>query len=103
VPSNAIFVVSVLLVAFDQIRGRTAQKIALLLLVVSIMPAWYLGYRNGVAEMILRRNPLEAYRACVLADPIDFSRCDGSHVYPYPSVLAARTVLLRDHRLAFFK
>lgn len=102
VPANAIFVVSVLLVAFDQIRSRTAQKLALLLLVVSIVPICYLGYRNGVAEMIIRRDPLEAYRACVLADPINFSQCDGSHVYPYPTVLAARTVLLRDHRLAFF-
>lgn len=102
VPFNAIFVVSALLLAFDQISRRSVQKAALVLLIAANIPAWYLGYRNAVGEMLLRRNPLEAYQQCVLADRVDFSRCDGSHVYPDPSVLAARTILLRDHRLAFF-
>jgi len=102
VPFNAIFVVSALLLAFDQIRSQAARKVVLLVVLAAIVPAWYLGYRNAVGEMLLRRNPLEAYRECVLANPIEFSRCDGSHVYPHPPVLAARTVLLRDHHLAFF-
>jgi len=102
VPFNAVFVVSALLPAFDQLKGRIAQRVVLSVLVVAIIPAWYLGYRNAVDEMTARRDPLEAYRECVLNDPPLLARCDGSHVYPSPATLVRRATLLKDQNLAFF-
>jgi hypothetical protein len=102
VPFNALFVVAALLLAFDQLKGRFSRTLVLGAMVMVLVPTWYLGSRQALQEVAARRDGLQTYRNCVIADPSLLAQCDGSRVYPDPEILARRTALLRDHGLSFF-
>jgi hypothetical protein len=102
VPFTALFVATALLLSFDQLKNPATRRAALAVTVAALLPLWWLCYQNGVQEASARRQGLDGYRACVLADPDQMAKCDGSRVAPDAATLTRRTMILRQHGLSFF-